>query len=354
MTYPADSSMPDQSWPSPADQPWDQPAAPAFDDLAAPTGPPSAWAPPVDEPVEDDSRRSRRARARNIPAPDKPAERSGRGRRAGNDSPASPAPARGRRSKSDDSGDVVLVVPVLTSFDFLEGSYQKVINSRLVTMVVAGVFALASIVMVGVGLRARLSASGLQGQVTSLNTNNAALAKQLGKANDYTGPGGQTYSGATMQSDIAARSTAVRTAVGSAADIPAIMAALQSLAGTGVTISAINIAPPPTVGAPPTTVPSVTTTVASNTPSTTTTTLPPGVPVTVSAIATSNQALTNFITTATRTHFLTNVNITYSGAAPSLTASVTATVLLSAVPSPLPTVLDTTTTTTTTTVPAHG
>ena len=132
------------------------------------------------------------------------------------------------------------------------------------------------------------------------------------------------------------------------------MAALQSLAGTGVTISAINIAPPPTVGAPPTTVPSVTTTVASNTPSTTTTTLPPGVPVTVSAIATSNQALTNFITTATRTHFLTNVNITYSGAAPSLTASVTATVLLSAVPSPLPTVLDTTTTTTTTTVPAHG
>jgi hypothetical protein len=223
-------------------------------------------------------------------------------------------------------------VPVLTSFDLLEGSYQKVIRARMGMMAMAGAFALVVLLLLGYGIQERLNNSNATTKLTSTQLGIQKLESTLGTDTNYTAPDGVTYNGTRMQGDLAFRSPLVKLAVGAAPDVARILSDFQSLAGPGITVTGVQIDPSLALGQAPIT----TTTIKGTLPTAS------GVPVSINVVALSYQDFNNFISKVKRFSYLTGVTPSAGGAPPSINASISATVLN--LPYPVPAAANTTST----------
>jgi hypothetical protein len=223
-------------------------------------------------------------------------------------------------------------IPVLTSFDLFGGAYQRVIRARLITMIIAGVFSLATLLFIATGFQASVRSSALATQLATLKTASSLLSTKLGAATNYTPPGEPTHYGTIMQQDIAFRAPIVQTDTTTALNIAKILADVRGIQVPGVTIEGIQVSSTPatTATAPATTVPAVTTTGA-----TPTTTPPPaGRPISISFLATSSKSMEAWFAKAERLPYLSASAPTWSGNAPALNGTLVATVQGLSYPTP--------------------
>jgi hypothetical protein len=322
---------------APSSTPLPPPFAPAPDDVfSSPEQSLAEFGPEGFE--EEPGSTSKRRRPRVTRSPRVKTEKAPRTLRGERSSRAERSSAR-----STDDNAVVVVVPVLTAFDLLEGGYQKVIRSRIGIMVVAGLFVLAALLLGSLGLTTRLHTSSVATQLQTANTATNTYQSELGKITNYTAPNGTVYSGTKMQGDIDYRAPLVRLAVGASPDVLRILSDISTLSGTGITVSSIQIAPAAAAAAATTTT-TVTTLPGSPATTTPTTPTPTGTPIVISVTATSSSALVSFVDELNTLKYLTDISPVSSGSGSSLTATITATV--TNLPYPIPSAAQTSSTTT--------
>ena len=304
-------------------------------DAPAPPAPPAAAIEAGSEPKRRRMRATKEEKAPKPPKAEKP--------------PKSEKAPRAKRKAKDaihemTSENLVPVIPVITAFDLLGGSYQRVIRARIAIMATAGVFALIAIVMLTLGLKATSSNSTNESLYNEQLAATSALNTKIGNATDYP-PGTHKYLGTSMQADLLYRAPLIATAASGAPNTAEILSDLQKLAGPGIQVTGVNL--------------SSTATTSSGSTVTTTPGSVAGIPVTVNIIATSASDLNNFETEMSRYSYIQDPSVTWTGAAPSLNATVSAKIVGLTYPTPSaatealaqshtapsPTILPTTTTT---------
>jgi hypothetical protein len=235
----------------------------------------------------------------------------------------------GRPPKTAPIG-MVPAVPAMTNFDFLEGSYNKIRQSRLILELVAGAIGVIMILVVALGLDAGIQTTA---STSALQTLKSIVIADNAKYSADTGLGGIT--GLTLSADLAGRDAALQSALYSTTDIPAVMQQLSSLAANGITISSINIAPAPPVIPTTTTVPGATTTAATTTTVPAVTSAP--MDVTVVAEVKNYDAFTTLTTEIKHLgSYITNVSAVPSGGVPAITVTITASIVGKPAPVPTP------------------
>jgi hypothetical protein len=238
--------------------------------------------------------------------------------------PATPAsPVAGMPQAPD---RVVAVVPAMTSFDFLEGSYQKVRQTRLILTGIVGLIGAIALIISAIGLSASLEGSGDRSALPSvISSTTAATAKY-----DHLTGLGPTISGATLAAHVSDRTAALKSVLDYSTDIGTILSRVYALAVNGVKVTSINIVP-----TPPPVVDVTTTTTPGQTPTTTTTIA--GAPTVVQASSSDNMTIVvtvpNYSVYTSLTDelqaikpYLSNVSAVPAGAIPDISVTITAVV----------------------------
>jgi hypothetical protein len=214
----------------------------------------------------------------------------------------------------------------MTNFDFLEGSYVKVRQSRLILELVAGAIGAIMILIVALGLTAGIHTSSDTSESKSLQS---LAAADNAKYSAATGLGSIT--GITLSADLGARTGALKAALDSTTNIANIIQQFYSLSGNGITITSIAIVPTP---ATPTA--TTTTVFGATTSSTTATTSPVTTPLTTTApmnitVVTSVKNYDDYTTLITEIKnlgpYITNVSTVPSGGVPAITVTITAEII---------------------------
>ena len=267
----------------------------------------------------DDAPKLRRVRGRR--PKDTPAEPRRTLRRAKGTAPEVPRLAVvGTPTKVLEPG-VVAVVPSMTNFDFLEGSYNKVRQSRLVLELVAGAVGVIMILITALGLNAGIHANATMSSITNMKI---LVAADNHKYDTSTGLG--TITGEQLTTDLSDRTAALKSALDSTTDLAAIVQQFRALAANGISITSIAISPTPPVTS------ATTTTVAGAAPVATTTTTAPltatePMSITVVAEVKNYDAYTTLATEVKNLHYVSNVSTVPSGGVPSITVTITAQVI---------------------------
>lgn len=236
---------------------------------------------------------------------------------------------------------VVALVPAMTNFDFLEGSYQKVRQTRLV---LEGVIGLVAAIMIGVallGLSANLAATGAKSQLSSVN----GLAQKDNRLYAAAaGLSGKNFSisGSALSTHVSQRTSALASVLAFSPNVTTITNHVYALATGGVSIISVTLSP----ALPP--APVVTTTLpGQTTTSSTSTTLAPGAVTTTTIPALSSSTLTivalvhnyNVYTSLVSEvqhmgSFVSNVSAVPSGGIPAITVTITASISNLPLPAP--------------------
>ena len=155
--------------------------------------------------------------------------------------PAAPTgPVAGIAPKA--AATTIKLVPTASSFDLLEGGYQKVRQTRVLLEVVVGVAAALLIVVAGIGVRASLSTSNYNTLLQSIKSETTNKINYFNQQAIYR-VGTTTYTLAQLDGDIAARLPTLKTITGSQLDILRILADINALSTTGARITSVSITP---------------------------------------------------------------------------------------------------------------
>ena len=165
-------------------------------------------------------------------------ERPSRAKRQKAQAPASTEPVAGRPR----SAPTVRVTVPATSFDFLEGGYNKLRQLRLVLLVCVGAVLALMVAVAGAGLTQSLS-------VQSINSDTERLASQ---ANQYTANyndltrltiNGKAVDGSIIKSAAVERGTALQAAAAQQANMAEILNEVYGLTANGIVVSGVSIVP---------------------------------------------------------------------------------------------------------------
>lgn len=229
---------------------------------------------------------------------------------------------------------VVALVPAMTNFDFLEGSYQKVRQTRLM---LEGVLGLIVALVLGVGLlglSASLSAQGAQAQIAATNAKVTADNSTYGIQTGFRGPHGEVISGPQLESHVAQRTQALADVLAFSPNVNTVFSRVYALGTNGVTIISVSISPAAAPAPLPTTTVFGQTTVVT-TPTTlapgavTTTTIPPlsSATVTIVALVHNYNVYTTLVSEVQHMgKFVSNVSAVPSGGVPAITVTITASI----------------------------
>ena len=242
--------------------------------------------------------------------------------------PTAPGPKGGKLPKGPVAGVPVAsnapapirVLLPATNFDLLQGTYAKVLRTRLVLLVVGLVVGVAIIGMVYVGGSAANDASSLNATTAQIKAGTANAVRQLGAATAYNG-----ISGNVLKAHVSVRSASVRGALGTQVDVAQLLADVQAISAG--TLTSFTVGTPPstsaTAVAPPTTVAPSATTAPGCEP--TTKGSGPALQVTITASVPTFQAAGTYISQSKALPALIDVCANYTGSEPAVTVTVTGT-----------------------------
>lgn len=172
-------------------------------------------------------------------------------------------PSRGAKSKKDDAQPAdaqrtVRLVPAATNFDFLEGSYEKVLRTRLALITGAGIVLALVIVCFGIGLNAQRTNDDLNAKTAANRVNTEVQNRKYSSETAYI-VGNQSQcahsstiivngefciTGQDLQAHVSNRAFVMNTALGQQLDVARIISDVGGLASVGLSVTSFSITTP--------------------------------------------------------------------------------------------------------------
>ena len=155
----------------------------------------------------------------------------------------------------------VRVTVAATSFDFLEGGYNKLRRLRLVLLASVGGAIALMLAIFGAGLTQQLLAKNINASINDPSTGLVAQANRNTNAYNQATQltiNGKPVNGSLIKSAAVTRGQAIESIVGSQANMIQLLTEIMGLGAHNMSISGIIIVPSPTAGTGPTKIENVT------------------------------------------------------------------------------------------------